>query len=152
MPLNIDFQQIFLHLLNFTILFGALYFLLYSPVKDFMAKRAAYYEDMDNQAKQTLEDAGQVRADYEQKLENAAEEIRRRSEQAQQAAMESAGQQLQAAREEAARIVERARSEAEAEREVSGMVMAAVEKLVLADTASAYDQFLEAAGEERADV
>ena len=75
--------------------------------------------------------------------------------------MESAGQQLQAAREEAARIVERARSEAEAEREritgearreVSGMVMAAVEKLVLADTASAYDQFLEAAGEERADV
>ena len=74
MPLNIDFQQIFLHLLNFTILFGALYFLLYSPVKDFMAKRAAYYEDMDNQAKQTLEDAGQVRADYEQKLENAAEE------------------------------------------------------------------------------
>ena len=156
MPLNIDFQQIFLHLLNFTILFGALYFLLYSPVKDFMAKRAAYYEDMDNQAKQTLEDAGQVRADYEQKLENAAEEIRRRSEQAQQAAMESAGQQLQAAREEAARIVERARSEAEAEREritgearreVSGMVMAAVEKLVLAGTASAYDQFLGAAGE-----
>ena len=46
--------------------------------------------------------------------------------------------------------MERARSEAEAEREritgearreVSGMVMAAVEKLVLADTASAYDQF-----------
>ncbi len=161
MPLNIDFQQIFLHLLNFTILFGALYFLLYSPVKNFMAKRTAYYEDMDNQARQRLEDADQVKADYEQKLESAGEEIRRRSEQAQQAAMESAGEQLKAAREEAARIVERARSEAEAEREritgearreVSGMVMAAVEKLVLADTSAAYDQFLSAAGEEGADV
>ena len=84
MPLNIDFQQIFLHLLNFTILFGALYFLLYSPVKNFMAKRTAYYEDMDNQARQRLEDADQVKADYEQKLESAGEEIRRRSEQAQQ--------------------------------------------------------------------
>ena len=30
-PLNIDWQQILLHLFNFTILFGALYILLYKP-------------------------------------------------------------------------------------------------------------------------
>lgn len=37
-PLNIDWQQILLHLLNFMILFGILYFFLYKPVKDFMEK------------------------------------------------------------------------------------------------------------------
>ena len=31
-PLNIDFQQILLHLLNFAILGGGLYLLLYKPV------------------------------------------------------------------------------------------------------------------------
>ena len=31
MPLNINLQQILLHALNFVILFGALYFLLYKP-------------------------------------------------------------------------------------------------------------------------
>ena len=31
MPLNINLQQILLHALNFVILFGAMYFLLYKP-------------------------------------------------------------------------------------------------------------------------
>ena len=39
MPLNIDWQQILLHLLNFVILAGGLYFLLYKPVKNFMLAR-----------------------------------------------------------------------------------------------------------------
>ena len=41
-PLNIDWQQILLHLFNFLILFGGLYLLLYRPVKAFMDKRTAY--------------------------------------------------------------------------------------------------------------
>lgn len=39
MPLNIDWQQILLHLLNFTILAFGLYFLLYRPVRAYMKKR-----------------------------------------------------------------------------------------------------------------
>ena len=35
-PLNIDWQQILLHLLNFAILAGGLYLLLFKPVKAFM--------------------------------------------------------------------------------------------------------------------
>ena len=42
MPLNIDWQQILLHALNFVILVGGLYFLLFNPVKKFMAKREEY--------------------------------------------------------------------------------------------------------------
>ena len=47
MPLNINLQQILLHALNFVILFGAMYFLLYKPVKSFMDSRKAHYEKMD---------------------------------------------------------------------------------------------------------
>lgn len=157
MPLNIDLQQIFLHLLNFTILFGVLYFLLYSPVKSFMAKRTAYYEDLDRQAKEKLEEAERIRMDYQQRLEESGEEIRQKGQQAQQAAAEAAQAQLQQAQEEAARILAKARSDAQAERErmtgearqeISGMVTAAVEKLVLANTSAAYDQFLAAAEED----
>ena len=43
-PLNIDWQQILLHLLNFAILAGGLYLLLYKPVKAFMEQRQAYYQ------------------------------------------------------------------------------------------------------------
>ena len=53
-PLNIDWQQILLHLFNFLILFGGLYLLLYRPVKAFMDKRTAYYADMDAEAKRKL--------------------------------------------------------------------------------------------------
>ena len=38
-PLNIDWQQILLHLLNFVILAGGLYLLLYKPVQTFMETR-----------------------------------------------------------------------------------------------------------------
>lgn len=46
MPLNIDLQQILLHWMNLAILTGGLYFLLYKPVKDFMAKREAHYRSL----------------------------------------------------------------------------------------------------------
>ena len=39
MPLNIDFQQILLHMLNFVILFAGLGLLLYTPVRRFLNKR-----------------------------------------------------------------------------------------------------------------
>ena len=53
-PLNVDWQQILLHLFNFIILFGGLWLLLYKPVKNFMAKREAYYKDMDMGAAEKL--------------------------------------------------------------------------------------------------
>ena len=46
-PLNINWQQILLHLFNFAILFAGLYFLLYKPVKKFMEKREKYYKGID---------------------------------------------------------------------------------------------------------
>jgi len=161
MPLNIDFQQIFLHLLNFTILFAAMYFLLYKPVKSFMDKRADYYQDLDRQAKEKLEEAERVRLDYQHRLEAADEEIQEKSVQAQKLAMEAAEQQLKKAQAEASHIVAKASAEAktekeriihEAQGEVAEMIATAAEKLILDNTSAAYDQFLEAAGKEEPDA
>ena len=56
-PLNIDWQQIILHLLNFAILAGGLYFLLYRPVRKFMDQREEHYRQMENEAQQRLDQA-----------------------------------------------------------------------------------------------
>ena len=67
-PLNIDWQQILLHLFNFVILSGGLYFLLYRPVKDFMKKREDYYKDMMQDAESAKEEAGKLKEEYREKL------------------------------------------------------------------------------------
>ena len=59
-PLNIDWQQILLHLFNFAILAGGLYLLLYRPVKDFMKKREEHYQSMDEAAERARADAAQL--------------------------------------------------------------------------------------------
>ena len=46
-PLNIDWQQILLHMFNLIILTGGLYFLLYQPVTAFMKKRQEYYAGLE---------------------------------------------------------------------------------------------------------
>ena len=157
LPLNIDLQQIFLHLLNFTILLAGLYFLLYEPVKKFMNKRTAYYEDLDRQAKEKMEEARRVRRSYEERLMEAEEEIRQRGEEVQKSAAAQAQAQIQDAAEEAAHILAKAQAEARAERErmlnevrgqISDMVAMATERLGLDSTSTAYDQFLAAAGED----
>ena len=75
-PLNIDWQQILLHLFNFSILVGGLYLLLFKPVKRFMEKREKHYADMEAAAvarekdTEALKDAmAQREADFDAVLE-----------------------------------------------------------------------------------
>ena len=104
-PLNIDWQQILLHALNFVILVGGLYFLLFNPVKKFMAKREAYYRDMEQKAQQTMEDAEKLKADYASQLETADAEIDRRRAEAQRELDVSVQQQLTDAKAQAEEIM-----------------------------------------------
>ena len=133
MPLNINLQQILLHALNFVILFGAMYFLLYKPVKSFMDSRKAHYEKMDEDAKAVLAEA--------EKTQHAVDERRAQAEQ-------RAGEIVRKAREDAAREHERVMEQAKGE--ISELMSAAAEKLVLSSTSDAYDKFLDTA-EERKD-
>ncbi len=63
MPLNIDWQQILLHMFNFVILFAVLYFLLYQPIKSFMEKRIKYYETREREIEEKLLEANMQNKD-----------------------------------------------------------------------------------------
>ena len=157
LPLNVDWQQILLHLFNFTILFGALYILLYKPVKDFMDNRTAHYAEMDSKAEKALADAESSKASYEQKERDLDDEIRAKKSSLTKEIDAERERRIEAARGEAEKIIANARGEADrekkeiiesAQKEITEMVTDAMEKLTLEQSASdAFDQFLDAAEE-----
>ena len=159
MPLNIDFQQIFLHLFNFIILALGLYLLLYRPVVAFMDKRQAHYEELDRQAAEKDAAAQQKLDAYDPRLKAADEEIQRRNADANRQLEAKRQERLQRAQEQADKLVEEARKAAERERaamlegakkDIAEMVVSAAGKLAdkeidpAADRAL-YDRFLEEA-------
>ena len=152
MPLNIDWQQILLHWMNLAILTGGLYFLLYKPVKQFMAKREEYYKDLDKQAVDKIAQAEQLKAQYQRKLEAADEEIRQTRLAAQQAVQQSTQEQLDQAQAQARQIVDRAHAEADrvreqsrydSQQEIQKLAETAAKRLALQK--DPFDQFLDLA-------
>ena len=153
-PLNIDWQQILLHLLNFVILFAILYFLLYAPVKKFMEKRCNYYKNLDDEAKTNFADSEKAKKEYIEKIKSVDAEIEQKKQEAHQSISEETAKSMLLAKQEAEIIVSEACVKAENERnkilkkaqsEVADMVAAATEKLVLqSSTSESYEQFLTA--------
>ncbi len=151
-PLNIDPQQILLHWMNLAILAGGLYFLLYQPVKAFLAKREEYYRDLDRQAQDKLARAEQLQADYQKKLDGAEEEIHQTRAKAQQSLQQSVQEQLDQAQAQAQLIVTRAHADAERTREqalydsqqdIRRLAETAAKRLALHE--DPFDQFLDLA-------
>ena len=154
MPLNIDWQQILLHLFNFIVLFAILYFLLYKPVKQFMDKRTEYYKKLDEEAKQNLADAEKAKEEYARRLSAVDSEIAEIKEKERRELEEAKATRLKRAQEDADKIVrdaredieqERARMIKEAQTEISDCIVSATEKIVLqSSTSESYEQFLAA--------
>ena len=154
LPLNIDLQQILLHLLNFVVLFGILYFLLYSPVKEFMDQRIDHYKEMDEKARKDSADAEKSKTEYDQKLAAVDSEIDMKKQEARRAMNEQKEKSIAAAKKEAARIIDDANRKAESDRrkmiedaegEIADIAADAAEKILLKSGVSeSYDQFLEA--------
>lgn len=151
MPLNIDWQQILLHLFNFAILFTILYVLLYKPVKKFMDQRSDYYKELDEKAHQSVEDGAAAQNLYQQRLEKANEEIDALRDQASKEASKLSESIIAEAKEEASHIIAEAKTAANREREriladagdeISQMVTDATAKIVFPDADSAYEDFL----------
>ncbi len=157
MPLNIDWQQILLHLLNFVILAGGLYFLLYKPVEDFISKREAYYADRQKDSDRRNEESQALKAEYEEKLGHADEEIRARKKEA-AAELEKAIRARNAEAEaQAKEIIEQAEKAAQARRDkaledsnrdIRKLAIDAVEKLAISSDSEALDKFLDEAERE----
>ncbi len=154
-PLNIDWQQILLHLLNFVILVGALYFLLFSPIKKFMAARTAHYQQMNEEATQKLANAKEKDEKISAKLNDLQNEIKNKKLAAIQELDKFKEEQVKEAKIEADSIIKKANEEAlrdkkkilgECDEQIRQMVDEATAKIVLNSSCSdAFDQFLDAA-------
>ncbi len=156
MPLNIDWQQILLHLLNFVILAGGLYFLLYKPVKDFMAQREQQYKEIDESARKDREEAEKLRKAAQERLDAVEDEIVQMRSKASDEIEAEKQRQFAEARAEARRILETAGKTAElrskkaladSNEELRALAMQAVQKLIIND-GNALDRFLDAAERE----
>jgi F-type H+-transporting ATPase subunit b len=152
MPLNIDIQQILLHMLNFVILFAVLYFVLYKPVKKFMDKRDEDFNEKNDRANRTMEEADSAKSAYEEKLSGIEDEIKSLREDARKKGVEEADAIREQARREADEILEDARRKAEqaktaavrsADNQIRALAEQAAEKLVIESTAQAYENFIE---------
>lgn len=117
MPLNIDWQQILLHMFNFVLLMGGMYFLLYKPVKSFMDKRTEYYKELDSKAKDDVEEAQRMKKLYSDQLEKAQEEIRQQNAEMTASAKVSAEKIISEAEQQRESILKQASSEAVKEKE-----------------------------------
>ena len=152
LPLNIDLQQVLLHALNFVILFGGLYFILYSPVKKFMDARTAQYKEASEKAKNDMAEAEAAKEEYTKKLaeaEKTAEDMRSQAEKELSELKEARRKEAEA---EAESIVSAARKRAEAEKaeilssakkDITEIAAEAAEKVVYKDASEAYEGFLD---------
>lgn len=113
MPLNINWQQILLHIFNFVILAGGLYFLLYKPVKAFMDKRTEEYRKLEETAAQKLADAEALEKEYALRLESAEKEIAEKMAEAAANAEKSAEEKINQAKKQHEKIIAEAKEAAE---------------------------------------
>ena len=146
-PLNIDWQQILLHLLNFAILAGGLYLLLYRPVKQFMEQREAYYQDIHQEAEQVKAQAAQMKAEYQARLSEADADIARKRTAVEQLRVQQVSDAKQEAEQILAKAQESARQErtemmAKASKELVDVAVATAEKIALGADEDPYEQFL----------
>lgn len=150
-PLNIDWQQILLHLFNFAILAGGLYLLLYRPVKQFMEQRQAYYQNIHQEAQQVKEQADQMKAEYQEKMSQVEKAIAQRQADAEQELEQLRSQQVADAKQEAEEILAKAQENAQREKtemiskaskELVDIAVTAAEKIALGADGDPYEQFL----------
>ena len=157
LPLNIDIQQILLHLLNFAVLFAGLYFILYKPVRKIMDEREEHLKKLEEDANGKIADSEKAKEEYEERLKNADSEINAKKEEAGKETFAERERIITAANDEAAKILEKAREKAnsehdkiisDAQKEIAEIVNEATEKIVLDPKMDTYDQFLNAVNKE----
>lgn len=108
--------DVVLQALCILILFWALSFLLFEPVKQILADRQRRIREEQEDAAQNKEVASKLRADYESKLKNINKEADQILADARKKAMKKEEEIVAEAREEAARIIARANAEVELEK------------------------------------
>ncbi len=153
MPLNIDFQQILLHMLNFVILFGALWFLLYKPVKKYIDAREEEYKKASDEAKRKRDEADAAMASLDEELSKKRDAANAERTALAHEAQEAYNKRVAEAEAEARTIIEHARSETEAIRrkavsdsreDILAVTIKSVENAAMSGDEDVFETFLEA--------
>lgn len=153
LPLNIDIQQVLLHMFNFVILFAALYFLLYKPVKKYIDDREQEYKNASERAKSSLKEAEDALASLDETIRERDDQAKQEREKLAASAQEQYNNRINEAEAEARRIIDDAREEAEAIRkkalressnDISQLALDSVKKAAMSNTDEAFEAFLAA--------
>lgn len=152
MPLNINWQQILLHLFNFFLLLAILTFFIYNPVLQFIKKREDHYKEMDEKAKAKLTEAEKVLEDNKKKFKDIDNEIDERRNEKMAELSEIIDKRMKDANLEVERIVNSAKERAEREHDkileqanhdIELLAMSMTSKLVHKRENDEYDEFIE---------
>lgn len=156
MPLNIDFLQVLLHMLNFVILAGGLTLLLFKPINKFLEDRKSHFEKLERDNAENADANAKAKAEYEQKLSDAEVEISEMKQTAEKEMAAAAETYINDAKDRASALLKSAETEAEnrkqhildsAQTEIGELVISAAQKL-LSDTVTPerdrelYDAFI----------
>ena len=161
MPLNIDFVQILLHMLNFVILAGGLSFILFKPVQKFMRERKERFEKQALENQKKAEENLALQQEYEKKIAEAETEITNLRLNAEKEAADAAKVYLDTAKEKAQEIISNAEHEAEdrkahilesAQTEIGELVVEVTQRLLNESATeersqALYDEFLRVAND-----
>ena len=162
MPLNIDFLQVLLHMLNFVILVGGLSLLLFKPISKFLDQRRAHFETLEAENARKAQENDQLKAEYEKRMEEANVEIADMKQKAEKEMADAAESYINKAKVKASAYLQAAETEAEerkqhildsAQTEIGELVISAAQKL-LSDTVTPerdrelYDAFIRIGNQE----
>lgn len=154
--LGFDLVQVLLHMLNFVILAGGLWLLLYKPVMKFLEERKAHFEALEAQSEAAKEESARLQEAYATRIRDAETEIAALRQKAEREGAAAAKSYIDAAKDKSAAIISAAEQAAEmrraqildsAQTEIGELVLEAAQKL-LCDTAdpertgALYDEFL----------
>lgn len=152
MPLNINWQQILLHLFNFFLLLAILSFFVYNPILGFIKKREEHYKSLDEEARSKLAEADKLLEENKIKFKNVDDEIDLRRNDRLAKLSDIIDRRMKEANLEVERIINNAKERAEREhdriieeanRDIEILAMNMTSKLVHKKENDEYDEFLE---------
>ena len=123
MPLGLNLETLIAHIVNIVVLFLALRFLLYKPIKKFMENRANSYTQREEDVSNAEKKANELKQKYEVQLKNAQQEAETIVLDSRRDANKRADEIIKQAREQSTEMVELARKEIQEERANAKVVM-----------------------------
>ncbi len=145
--------EIVLSMIAVFVLFLALSYILFDPVRDMLKKRQEMVQETKDTANREKEDALKLKAEYDEKVKNAEAEVEEILGQARKRALKNEKAILDEAKEEAARLIANANVQIELEKKkamddlkkevVSIATMMAGKMVAVSMTEEAKDQLIE---------